>query len=252
MAGTPGYGPWPPYNPSATPEAQRAQLEAMLRALHEQRPGVLAEIGEYLYSLVMRQQMRDPVVINAFRRLYDHDQQIQQTEAGLRALSVSYPPMRQPQSYLPPAYTPQSYNPPSVSPQPNPPSAWIPPASPPPPSVPGGMTPSVLPDNEELLTRPAAHPTPILRPPSLAPNPDAYGSQEATRPAMPRQPEPAVPPQSKDRVCMHCKNPLRPTDTTCPVCGLPAEEMPASATCVRCGNILKPSDTQCPVCGSPR
>src|SRR4051794_38753399 len=96
MAGTPGYGPWPPYNASATPEAQRAQLEAMLRALREQRPTVLAEIGDYLYSLVMQQQMRDPVVINAFRRLYDHDQQIQQAEAGLHSLSVSYPPVSQP------------------------------------------------------------------------------------------------------------------------------------------------------------
>jgi RNA polymerase subunit RPABC4/transcription elongation factor Spt4 len=252
MAGTPGYGPWPPYNASATPEGQRAQLEATVRALREQRPGIAAEIAEFLYGLVMQQQMRDPLVISAFRRLYDHDQQIQQAEAGLRALSTSYPPAVPSQSYAPQQYNQQAYNaPPSVSPPLSQQQAWTPPV--PPQSVPGGMTPSVVPGNEEMLdTRPAAQPTPIAPPPSIQPQPSNYTSQDATRPAKAPQPASAAPKQGTDRVCMHCKTPLRPKDTTCPVCGLPAEEMPAAATCVRCGNILKPTDTACPVCGTPR
>jgi RNA polymerase subunit RPABC4/transcription elongation factor Spt4 len=237
MAGTPGYGPWPPYGASTTPEAQRAQLEATLRALRDQRPVIVAEIGEYLFSLVMQQQVRDPVVIAAFRRLYDHDQQIQQAEAGLRAISASYPPVSQPPTpYGAASYNPSAYNPP-LSQQPS----WTPPVSAPPPSGPGNMTPSVVPSEELLDTRPAVQP------------PKPHSSQDDTRPAVPRPPQPAsAPAAGMDRVCMHCKTPLRPKDTTCPVCGLPAEEMPAAATCVRCGNILKPTDASCPVCGTPR
>jgi RNA polymerase subunit RPABC4/transcription elongation factor Spt4 len=244
MAGSPGYGPWPPYNASATPEGQRAQLEAILRALHEQRPQIVAEIGEYLYSLVMQQQLRDPVVVSAFRRLYDHDQQIRQAEAGLRTLSVSYPPVNQPQSYAPPAYSSPSYNPPPVSPPLSQQPGWTPPVSAPPSSA--------APGNDEMIdTRRAGQPAAVARPPSNQVASDDFDSQEATRPARPRQ-EPAPPRQATDRVCMHCKTPLRPKDTICPVCGLPAEEMPASATCVRCGTELKPTDAVCPVCGTPR
>ncbi len=252
MAGTPGYGPWPPYNASATPEGQRAQLETTVRALREQRAGIAAEIAEFLYGLVMQQQLRDPLVISAFRRLYDHDQQIQQAEAGLRALSTSYPPAGTPQSYAPPAYTsPVSNSLPPVSPALSQPPVWTPPITPQ--NVPGGVTPSVVPGNEEMVdTRPAAQPTPIPRPPSTPPPASNYTSQDATRPAKVQQPASGAPKQGTERVCIHCKTPLRPKDTTCPVCGLPAEAMPAAATCVRCGNILKPTDMSCPVCGTSR
>jgi RNA polymerase subunit RPABC4/transcription elongation factor Spt4 len=239
MGGTPGYGPWSPYGGNATPE-QRAQLEAMLRTLRDQRPAVIAEIGEYLYGLVMRGQLGDQIVIGAFRRLYDHDQQIQQTEAGLRALSTSYPSVSaSPASYAPPYAQPAYSAPPVVSAQPRQAPGWSPPASTPPPSVPAGMTPSVASDDERIDTRPAS---------------SGPSSRDATRPAALRQPEaaPTVPKRATDRVCMHCKTPLRPKDTICPVCGLPAEEMPASATCTRCGTELKPTDTACPVCGTPR
>ncbi len=104
MAGTPdsGYG----WSPSPTPsppgsESQRAQLEAALRTLREQRPQIAAEIGEYLYSLVLQGQMRDPIVLATCRRLYDHEQQIVQVEANLRALPVAPPPVGQPHSLMP-------------------------------------------------------------------------------------------------------------------------------------------------------
>ncbi len=105
MAGTPdsGYG-WPHAPTPATPwsEDQRAQLEATLRTLREQRPQVAAEIGEYLYSLVLQGQMRDPIVLTICRRLYDHEQQMVQVEANLRALPAAPSPVGHPYSPMPP------------------------------------------------------------------------------------------------------------------------------------------------------
>lgn len=200
MAGTPGYGAWPPYTAPTTQEAQRAQLEAMLRTLYEQRPALAAEIAAYLYGLVMRGQLRDPVVVAAFRRLYEHDQQIQQTEAGLRTLSTASPAANPLPAYAPPP-------------------SWSPPAVPP---------PSVPPASDAEPDRLPALP------------PDAA-------------PAPAVAGKPGERVCVHCKTPLRAKDTICPVCGLPADR-PAvvDARCHRCGNELKASDRACPVCGMPR
>src|ERR1700709_2324191 len=102
MAGMPGY-PWQPYPSPSTQEGenQRAQLEATVRMLREQRPQIAAEIGEYLYSLVLPGQMRDPVVRAPCRRLYDHEQQLLQLEANLRALPVA-PPVNQPPAYVSP------------------------------------------------------------------------------------------------------------------------------------------------------
>ena len=102
MAGTPGY-PWPPYSSPSTHEgeSQRAHLEAALRMLREQRPQIAAEIGEYLYSLVLQGQMRDPIVLATCRRLYDHEQQILQVEASLRALPAA-PFSNQPPASMPP------------------------------------------------------------------------------------------------------------------------------------------------------
>ncbi|MDQ2787301.1 MAG: zinc ribbon domain-containing protein, partial [Chloroflexota bacterium] len=105
MTGTPGSGyTWPPSPTPSTPgsESQRAQIEATLRTLREQRPQVAAAIGEYLYSLVLQGQMRDPIVLATCRRLYDHEQQIMQVEATLRALPAALPPVGQPLSAMPP------------------------------------------------------------------------------------------------------------------------------------------------------
>ncbi len=104
MAGTPGSDyVWPPFPTPSTPgsESQRAQLDAALHALREQRPQVAAEIGEYLYGLVLQGQMRDPIVLATCRRLYDHEQQIMQVEATLRALPVAPPPVGQPHFSMP-------------------------------------------------------------------------------------------------------------------------------------------------------
>jgi len=96
MAERPGSSyAWSPAPMPATPgsESQRAQLETALRTLREQRPQVAAAIGEYLYSLVLQGQMRDPVVLAICRRLYDHEQQMMQVEAILRALPVAPSPL---------------------------------------------------------------------------------------------------------------------------------------------------------------
>jgi len=105
MGETPGsIYTWPPSPTPSTSgsESQRAQLDAALRTLREQRPQVAAEIGEYLYSLVLQGQMRDPIVLATCRRLYDHEQQMMQVEANLRALPVASPPVGQPHSPMPP------------------------------------------------------------------------------------------------------------------------------------------------------
>src|SRR5207253_6809482 len=102
MAGTPGY-PWPPYPSPSTQEgeSQRTQLEAALRALHEQRTQIAAEIVEFLYGLVIPGQVRDPIVLAACRRLYDHEQQVAQLEASLNALQAAQPIGQSP-GFVPP------------------------------------------------------------------------------------------------------------------------------------------------------
>ena len=116
MAGTPGY-PWPPYPPPSTHEgeSQRAHLDATLRMLREQRPQIAAEIGEYLYSLVLQGQMRDPVVLATCRRLYDHEQQVLQVEASLRTLPAA-PFVNQPPASVPPIPVNPSTGPPRWQP----------------------------------------------------------------------------------------------------------------------------------------
>jgi len=105
MAGMPNSGSArPPYPTPSAPgsESPRAHLEAAFSALREQRPQVAAEIGEYLYSLVLQGQLRDPIVLAACRRLYDHEQQMFQVEANLRALPDTPPLVGQPHSSMPP------------------------------------------------------------------------------------------------------------------------------------------------------
>ncbi len=95
MAGMPNSGSArPPYPTPSAPgsESPRAHLEAAFSALREQRPQVAAEIG----------QLRDPIVLAACRRLYDHEQQMFQVEANLRALPDTPPLVGQPHSSMPP------------------------------------------------------------------------------------------------------------------------------------------------------
>lgn len=136
MVGTPGAGyPWPPYSsPPSTHEgeSQRAQFEAALSFLREQRAQIAAEIGEYLYGLVIQGQVRDPVVLATCRRLYDHEQQMAQLEASIRALPVASPPVGKPPGYTPivapggpPGFAPGAFGLPGTNPPPTP----LPPAS---------------------------------------------------------------------------------------------------------------------------
>lgn len=192
MAGTPGYGPWPPYTAPATQEAQRAQLDALLRTLHEQRPTLAAEIAGYLYGLVMQGQLRDPVVIGAFRRLYEHDQQIRQAETALRTLSTAYPlgsPL--------PAYAPQP--------------SWTPPTTPAPSEPPASRAeqarpPALPPDAERPVARLCVHcKTPLRAKDTICP---VCGL-------------PAAQPAADVTNCQRCGTELKATDRACPVCGTP-------------------------------
>jgi len=222
MAGTPGSGsgsgyPWPPYPlPSAQGvESQRAHLDAALHALREQRPQIAAEIGEYLYSLVLQGQMRDPIVVATCRRLYDHEQQVVQLEANLRAIS----------SASPPASVPPVANPPGLPPIPaslvSEESATV--------VAPVGRS---SPDADVTRIAPSSHDTPSPRRP-------ADRGAGAAKPA--------------ERRCTHCRMPLRANDTSCPVCGRAvADQVAESPQCRRCGTELRPQDRACPVCGTPR
>jgi RNA polymerase subunit RPABC4/transcription elongation factor Spt4 len=256
MAGTPGSGSgsgysWPPYPSPSTQggESQRAQLEAALHAAREQRPRIAAEIAEYLYSLVLQGQLRDPIVLATCRRLYDHEQQVVQLEANLRALAAA-PPGSQPPAYA----SPQAAN--------------TPPGLPPIPSSLGSEESATViapanraaratgsfaaPDADATRIRyspPGSHdaPPPGLRPADL--------DSDETRIAPVRRPEPVAPGATKpaERRCTHCRMPLRANDTTCPVCGRPVVEQAAeSPQCRRCGTELRSQDRTCPVCGTPR
>lgn len=250
MAGTPGY-PWPPYPSPSTHEgeSQRAQLDAALRALREQRPQIAAEIGEYLYSLVLQGQLRDPIVLATCRRLYDHEQQVLQLEANLRALPVA-PPLNQPPAFVPPIPV---NPPPGVHPPPGPSTgshddaATI--------IAPSGRSShdsaafSAADPDATRIAPPGSHDaqSPAFRPADL--------DSGETRIAPVRRPEPVTPGGGKttERRCGHCRMPLRANDTTCPVCGRPAGDQAAQAAqCRRCGTDLRPQDQSCPVCGTPR
>jgi RNA polymerase subunit RPABC4/transcription elongation factor Spt4 len=255
MAGTPGSGSgsgysWPPYPSPSTPggESQRAQLDAALRALREQRPQIAAEIGEYLYSLVLQGQLRDPIVLAACRRLYDHEQQVLQLEATLRALPVVPPQIPSPPPGIPPIVIASGREE----------SATI---------ISSGSQASRDADatritpgtssgemgGSDAVTR-IHHATPIShdsQPPGVRP---ANLESGETVVAPVRRPGPAAPGVRKtaERQCTHCRMPLRASDTTCPVCGRPVEQVVESPQCRRCGTELRPQDRTCPVCGTPR
>lgn len=247
MAGAPGY-PWPSYPSPSTHEgeSQRAQLEAALRTLREQRPQIAAEIGEYLYSLIIQGQMRDPIVLATCRRLYDHEQQVLQLEENLRALPTA-PSANQQPAFVPPI-----------------------PVNPPP----GIQPPAGSHDDSATVIAPSRRPShdsaafsAVNADATQVAPPRSYDAQRpAARAAAPdsnetliapvRRPEPVAPGGGKttERRCGHCRMPLRANDTTCPVCGRPAGEQPAqqAAQCRRCGTDLRPQDHACPVCGTPR
>jgi RNA polymerase subunit RPABC4/transcription elongation factor Spt4 len=238
MAGTPGY-PWPPYSSPSTHEgeSQRAHLDATLRMLREQRPQIAAEIGEYLYGLVLQGQMRDPVVLATCRRLYDHEQQILQVEASLRALPAA-PFVNQPPASVPPIpVNPATGS--AISSHDNAATIIAPPGS-----HESGDAATIV---QRIGTGSHDAQPPALRPVDL----DAGETMIAPV----RHPEPVAPGGGKmtERRCSHCRMPLRANDTTCPVCGRPAgEQIAQAAQCRRCGTDLRPQDQSCPVCGTPR
>ncbi len=278
MAGTPGSGsnyPWPSYpSPSVQgSESQRAQLEAALRALREQRPQVAAEVGEYLYSLVLQGQLRDPIVLATCRRLYDHEQQVMQLEANLRAIPVAPLPVGPPPAYLPPYAANQ---PPGLPPIPTSSGSEesatrVAPIN----RVSHDATPFATPDAEVARIIPGTssddanaqrvqsgdaatvvhRATPgshDAQPPARRP---ANLESGETLIAPVRRLEPAPPGTGKptERRCTHCRMPLRANDTTCPVCGRAvSEQVVESPQCRRCGTELRPQDRSCPVCGTPR
>lgn len=277
MAGTPGSGSeyaWPPFSSPSTQggESQRAQLEAALRALREQRPQVAAEVGEYLYSLVLQGQLRDPIVLATCRRLYDHEQQIVQLEANLRALPAVPLPVSPPPAYLPPQAAPPAGLPPIPTSTGSEESATViapvhrAPHDATPFASPDAAVPRVVPgisSGDAIAPRAQSGdaPTVIRRTPpgSHDAPPGAHGSADPdlaeTRIAPARRPEPAPPGAGKptERRCTHCRMPLRASDTTCPVCGRAAAERAVeSPQCRRCGTELRPQDRACPVCGTPR
>lgn len=246
MAGTPGY-PWSPYPMPSTQEgeSQRALLEATLRNLREQRPQIAAEVGEYLYSLVIQGQMRDPVVLATCRRLYDYEQQVLQLEANLHALPAAPPPAQ-------PIYVPV------------PPIPVNPPPGTPPGSHDDSATVIAPPGSQESQrgfgSQGADAATIVQRPatgshdsqPSLRPA-DLDSSETVIAPVRRPEPMPHGGGKTTERRCGHCRMPLRANDTTCPVCGRPAGDQPAQAAqCRRCGTDLRPQDPSCPVCGTPR
>jgi RNA polymerase subunit RPABC4/transcription elongation factor Spt4 len=284
MVGTPGAGyPWPPYSPPSTHEgeSQRAQFEAALSFLREQRAQIAAEIGEYLYGLVIQGQMRDPVVLATCRRLYDHEQQMAQLEASLRALPVASPPVGQPPGYTPvvapgglPGFVPGAFGLPGTNPPPTPLSStsnedgatMIAPIRPPvrdarshdadatriAPAASGASdshgSRSQSEDAATLVQRavPASH---DAQPP--AHHPADHDSADATLIAPVRQPASAG--KAGERLCTHCRMPLRANDATCPVCGKPvAAPATPAPQCRRCRTALRQQDAVCPVCGTPR
>ncbi len=242
MAGTPGSGSgssyaWQPYpSPSLQGgDSQRLHLEAALRALREQRPQIAAEIGEYLYSLVLQGQLRDPIVVATCRRLYDYEQQVTQLEANLRAIPAVSMPIGQPPASVPPA-------------------ANHPPGLPPIPASPGG-------DDSATVVAPAgrsSHDADVTRIVPGTSSGDAgrqRGAPSSHDVPSPRRPADRGAGAAKpaERRCTHCRMPLRANDTSCPVCGRAVvEQVAESPQCRRCGTELRSQDRTCPVCGTPR
>jgi RNA polymerase subunit RPABC4/transcription elongation factor Spt4 len=181
--------------------------------------------------------------------LYDHEQQVMQLEASLRAIPAA------PVHIAPPtAYTPYA--------------ASTPPGMPSVPSAVGREesativapanrashddAPFVATDADATHVHHAPPGSDDARPPAR--RPAALDSGE-TLIAPVRRPEPVAPGTGKpaERRCTHCRMPLRANDTTCPVCGRPvAEQAAESPQCRRCGTELRPQDRTCPVCGTPR
>lgn len=213
MAGTPGSGsgsgyPWPPYPSPSTQggESQRMQLEAALRALREQRPQIAAEIGEYLYSLVLQNQLRDPIVVATCRRLYDYEQQVVQLEANLRALSATPMPVGQPPGLPPLPVSSGSEGSATV----------IAPA--------GRSSHDAMPDADVTRVVPGTSSGEARRPAAKS------VERRCTHCRMPLRANDtscpvcgrAVAEQAAESPqCRRCGTELRPPDRTCPVCGTP-------------------------------
>lgn len=189
MSGPPGpHWSSPPHGAAPGGESPAA-LDAALRTLREERERLVSGIGEQLYGMVMRGQLRDPAIIAAFRPLYDTEQQIFRIEAALRTYG-------------------------SQPPQPAP----APPAR----DTPGGRLPwesgpphAPAPSASRQPTRMCAHcHTPIRSQDAHCP---VCGRSAVD--ALPLTPVPIAAADAPAERCARCGNLLRGQDRFCPVCG---------------------------------
>ena len=208
--------------------------EAALRALREGRAEIAQRVGEHLYHMIMGGLLHDPAVIAACRPLYEMEQQILRMEAVLGTAGAGAGASSLTQTALPVVAAPLS----SLS---SPPAAIV--------------------DRDEMST---AVTTPGQRPAWQSGSPagasseghadDAFHTSSSSSPAHHTHGAHAA-----DRLCGHCRMPLKATDRLCPVCGRDTADAvsltatPAQSTnCDRCSTVLRPHDHLCPVCGTAR
>lgn len=193
--------------------------EAALRALQEQRAEIAQRIGEHLYRMIMGGLLHDPAVIAACRPLYEMEQRILQMELVLGTSGANASPLTRAA----------------------------------PPAIPASPVP--VQDREEMDTAIM----PGRQPAGQSGSPASVSSGERADNAPNTTHHVHGMHVSEDRVCGHCRMPLKATDRACPVCGRDTRDAvslaatPAQASqCVRCGTTLRPQDHICPVCGTAR
>jgi len=210
--------------------------EAALRALRQGRAETAQRIGEHLYRMIMGGLLHDPAVIAACRPLYEMEQQILRMEAALGTTGAGAGASPPTQTALPVVAAPSSSS-------------------------------SPMQDREEMSTAitPGQRPAWQSGPPAGASSGDhvedashtsSSSSSPSPSPSSVRHMHGA---HAADRLCGHCRMPLKATDRLCPVCGRDTADAvslattPAESTnCVRCHTVLRPHDHLCPVCGTAR
>jgi len=213
--------------------------EAALRALRQGRAETAQRIGEHLYRMIMGGLLHDPAVIAACRPLYEMEQQILRMEAALGTSGVGASPLTQ--TALPVVAASSSSSSSSSSP------------------------PAAMTNRDEMSTAitPGQRPAWQSGPPAGASSgdhaEDASHTSSSSSSSSARHTHGGHGPHAADRLCGHCRMPLKATDRLCPVCGRDTADAvslattPAESTnCVRCHTVLRPHDHLCPVCGTAR
>jgi len=154
-----------------------------LRALREGRAEIAQRIGEHLYRMIMGGLLHDPAVIAACRPLYEMEQQILRMEAALGTSGAGASPLTQ--TALP--------------------------------VVAASLSP--VQDREEKATAitPGQRPAWQSGPPAGASSGEQ--SDDASHASSSSSAHHAHGAHTADRLCGHCRMPLKATDRTCPVCG---------------------------------